>query len=445
MKKDIKTNRNLLQKVLNFAKTRRRTAIAIAIILALGGYFGWQHFAAPQNQPVTLTETVKKGTIVSSVSASGQIIGTSRIDINSQATGVVASVYVKNGDAVSQGQKILDITPDAITAQAQSQSWASYLSSKDNLNSGNANLFSLQSTMFTKWNTFFNLATSSTYQNGDGSPNTGNRTLPAFTTVQDDWLAAEANYKNQQGVVDQAQAAVASAWNSYQLISTTITAPIAGTLDNLNFAQGMVIAGSSTSGSATTVRGQVQKVATITTGTVAPVASFTVSETDVTRVKVGQKATITLDAFPGKTFSGTVLTLDKTGTVISGVTSYPLAIQFDVENPDVLPNMSATANIITDTRSDVLVVATSAIQTSAGQSTVRVIKNGKTTSIPVQTGLVSDLQTEITSGLLEGDVVIDSISTSTSGQSTGTSPFSGGLRIGGFGGGGARPGAARGN
>lgn len=442
MKTEIKKSKNPLQKVLEFAKSRRKTTIAIIIVLVIGGYFGWQRFASPQNKAVTTTETVQKGTIVSSVSASGQIIGTSRIDINSQATGVVANVYVKNGDAVLAGQKILDITPDAITTQAQSQAWTSYLSATNSLNSANANLFSLQSTMFSKWNTFFNLATNSTYQNSDGSPNTSNRTLPAFTTVNDDWLAAEANYKNQQGVVAQAQSAVTNTWNSYQLVSTTITAPVAGTLDNLNFAQGMVITGSSTSGSATTVRGQVQKVATISTGIVAPVASFTVSETDVTKVKVGQKATITLDAFPGKTFSGTVLTLDKTGTVISGVTSYPLAIQFDVENSDVLPNMSATANIITDSKSDVLIVATSAIQSGGGQSAVRVIKNGKTTSVPVETGLTSDLQTEITSGLSEGDVVVDSISTPTTGQTTGTSPFSGGLRLGGGGlggGGGARP------
>jgi len=56
--------------------------------------------------------------------------------------------------------------------------------------------------------TYTGLAENSTYQNPDDSPKYEYRTLPQFTTSQDDWLAAEANYKNQQNVIAQTQRVV---------------------------------------------------------------------------------------------------------------------------------------------------------------------------------------------------------------------------------------------
>jgi macrolide-specific efflux system membrane fusion protein len=99
--------------------------------------------------------------------------------------------------------------------------------------------------------------------------------------------------------------------------------------------------------------------------------------------------------------------------------------------------MAATANIITATKNDVLMVPSASVQTQNGTSTVRVLKNGKVQEVNVEIGLSSSSQVEITSGLSEGDTVITSITTSTStNQSRGqTSVFGGGggggiMRIG---------------
>jgi len=170
---------------------------------------------------------------------------------------------------------------------------------------------------------------------------------PTYIQENSDWLAAEAKYKNQQAVVSQAQAAVNSAWLSYQLTSPIITAPVSGTIVGLNFVPGMVIGSSSTTTS--------QRVAVIRTeGT--PIASFNLSELDVPVVKPGQKATIELDSLPDKTFTGKVMSVDWLGTITNGVTNYPVIIQFDTSSEKVLPNMAASANIIIEVKDNVLLV-----------------------------------------------------------------------------------------
>jgi len=155
-------------------------------------------------------------------------------------------------------------------------------------------------------------------------------------------------------------------------------------------------------------------------------------------VHVGQKATVTLDAFADKTFVGTVTSVDTIGTTSSGVVTYNVYISLVEPPATIQPGMTASVIIQTNRKEDVLQVPTSAIQTTNGTPTVRVLKNGQVTAVPVETGITSDSTTEITSGLSEGDTVVTSIvsQTSATGGSTGSSPFSGLGGGRGFGGGG---------
>jgi macrolide-specific efflux system membrane fusion protein len=173
----------------------------------------------------------------------------------------------------------------------------------------------------------------------------------------------------------------------------------------------------------------------VVTGSGNLLASFNISEVDVPRVKQGQKTTIILDSISDKTFTGEVVSVDRIGTVTNGVTNYPVVIQFSTQSEDILPNMSATANIIIETKTDVLVVPNAAIVSSSNnQNSVRVLKDGKEVSIPVEIGVSSDTLTEVVSGLNEGDEVITGTLTSGASRTKGqTSPFSS------FGGGGIRP------
>ncbi len=424
-----------MKKIKEFILERKKI-VFIAVVLLTVIFILWKHFAPGQANLRYQTARATKGTLVVSVSESGQVLTSNRTSITTQASGIVSQVYVKNGDTVTQGEKIASIQLDKAGQQQESQAWASYLSAKNSLASAQSSMYSLQSTMFSKWKTYTDLAENSTYQNPDGSPNTANRTLPQFTTAQDDWLKAEADYQNQQSVINQGQSALNSAWLSYQKVSSDITAPIAGRIDDLTIAQGMQVAGSALTNASGSTGSSSQFVASIKSEG-KPIIQVSISEVDAVKVKEGQSVTVTFDALPGKTFAGEVLGVNTNGQVSNGVTTYPATTQLDLPDDSILPNMSATANIITNVLNNAILVPSGAIQLSNGQSTVRIVKNGTITTVPVEVGESNDTDTQILSGVSAGDRVVVGIISGQTSTGTTSSPFGGGLHVGGFGAGGA--------
>lgn len=416
-----------MNKIVSFFKqifSKRKNIVIFAIVLILGVFIGWRVLETRVQQPQYQTAKVERGTIVSSVNASGHVQSTNIMNVTTGASGIVKKVYVSDGDTVTAGQEIAEITLDASGAQKNASAWSSYLSAKNSVDSANVSLYTLQSAMFAANQKFMNDAVARNLATSD----------PTYIQQNADWLAAEAKYKNQQAVINQSKASLNSSWLSYQSTSPTITAPIAGTVSNVGLVEGMVLstqAGSSTD--QTTASSQ--RVAVIQNET-NPLIAVNLSEIDVPKIKIGQKATITLDSLPDKTFTGKVVTVDRIGTTSNNVTSYPATIQLDTSSPEILPNMAANASIITDTISDVLLVPSAAVQTQAGESFVRVLRNGREQQISVQVGISSDTETEIISGLSEGDEVITATLGTTQTQQGGGSVFGGG----GFGGGAFRPG-----
>lgn len=404
-------------------KVLKRRKIFFALLLIVVGVMAQRLISEGQGKPQYQTVKVQRGTIASTVSASGQILVNNLMEVKTQASGQISKVYVEDGDKVSKGQKVAELKLDQQSQQKNASAWASYLSAKNTVDSANATAYTLRSTKDTAWKKFYDLAIGVAYQNADGTPRESERNSSVeFQTAQADWLASEAKYKNQQGVVEQAQAALNSAWLSYQLASPIITVPMDGVVGDLTIAPGMVLGQAETA----------QKIAVIRSEGV-PIASFNLSEIDVTKVKKGQKATITLDSLPDKEFGGKVIGVDRTGVVLQGVTNYPATVQFDTRVLEILPNMAASASIVIDAKKDILILPSSALQTRAGQNFVRIEKDGRLQQVRVEVGLTSDTQVEIISGLSEADVVIiGTVITQT--QQRGASPF------GGFGGGTFRPG-----
>lgn len=406
----------------------------VALIAAIG-WFGYSKIAVSKSSQIQYqTETATKGTLIVTISASGNVSSANSASVSTQTSGVVSKIFVKNGDQIKSGDPIAEVDLDMDGKQRAAQALASYQSAKNSLDSANTALYTLQSQMFTQWKSFTDLAQNSTYENSDGSPNTENRQLAQFVSSNDDWLATEAKYKQQQNVIAQAQTSVSSAWANYQQASPTIYAPISGTISGLSLQVGSVLtAQTSSTGNSTS-----QRIANIKTQAT-PTVTVNLSEIDVTKVTIGDKATITMDAFPDKTFTGKVVSIDTTGSVSSGVTTYPAYIVFDTAENGIYPNMAADAKIITDVRDNVILVPSAAVQTANETNSVRIMKNGQVTSVPVNVGLSNDTETEISSGVNEGDVVVTgSTSTSTRTSSSGSSsPFSafGGR---GFGGGNVR-------
>lgn len=367
------------------------------------------------------TDTATRGTLIVTVTASGNVSSANSAVVTTSTSGVVSKIYVKNGDQVKSGDPIAQVDLDMDGKQRADQALASYLSAQNSLNSAQANMYSLQSSMFSKWKTYTDIAQNSTYQNPDGSPNTNNRVLTPFTIAQDDWLATEAQYKNQQGVVTAAQTSLSSAWANYQKTSPTIYAPISGTISGLSFQIGSVLtAQTSTTGTSTS-----QRIANIKTEAT-PVAVVNLNEVDVPKVKVDDKATLTMDAFSAATFTGKIVGIDTTGSVSSGVTTYPAYIVYDSAVDGMYPNMAVDASIITTVKDNVILVPNAAVQTStSGGSTVRIMKNGNINTVDVTVGGSNDTQTEIDSGVSEGDTVVTGVTTTgRTSTTTAASPFS---------------------
>jgi hypothetical protein len=156
---------------------------------------------------------------------------------------------------------------------------------------------------------------------------------------------------------------------------------------------------------------------------------------------VGQPAQATFDALPNQTFPASVVQVAYVGTVTQGVVNYPVTIALDQPGAsaslsEIRPGMSANVSIVVEQRDNILLVPNRAVKTSGKQKTVTVLKDGKSTPVTVTLGMSGDTQSEVTSGLNEGDVVeVQQTTTTTSGGGGFGGPG------GGFGGpGGFRPG-----
>jgi HlyD family secretion protein len=243
-----------------------------------------------------------------------------------------------------------------------------------------------------------------------------------------------------------AQASLQAAYNTYN--NNVISAPISGTLAEI----AVHVGDQASSGTA---------AATIVTSQQVAIIPF--NEVDVSKVKVGQKVTLTFDALPAITLTGKVAQVDPIGTVTQGVVNYNVTIALDTQNDQIKPNMSVSVSIITGISQDVLVVPNAAIQTANSLSYVG-LATGIATSTPaspgasgavyldaapvptaVTTGLSNDTETEVDSGLKEGDVIVQQTIAGTAAAKTtttsGLSLLGGGNR--GFGGGGGGGAAAR--
>jgi hypothetical protein len=187
------------------------------------------------------------------------------------------------------------------------------------------------------------------------------------------------------------------------------------------------------------------------------------SESDIGSVKVGQSATVTVNALQGQEMAAHVsaigiLPTSSTSSGSSGAVSYPVTVVLDQGASGVKAGMSATADIVTG-RASGLVVPNQAVQ----GGTVTVVRNGVKTQQRVQTGVVGDTSTQILSGLKPDDTVVVTSASAIAGQNaTSAAPGAGagaagrlgggggfggggfggggGFRPGGGGGGGARPG-----
>jgi len=157
------------------------------------------------------------------------------------------------------------------------------------------------------------------------------------------------------------------------------------------------------------------------------IVKLSLNEIDAVKVKVGQKVILTFDAFPDLSLTGKVSEISPVGTVSQGVTSFDIKIVLDSDEERIKPGMSANAEIIVETKTDVLSLPNSAVKSEGNSRYVQLIeapneikdklkigtvvvlsKEIKIKNQPVEIGISNDEKTEILSGVSEGDLVISS-------------------------------------
>jgi HlyD family secretion protein len=224
--------------------------------------------------------------------------------------------------------------------------------------------------------------------------------------------ADELDIQSQNLSIEQKQNALADA--KAKLADYVVRVPFDGILIKSDVEKGNTVSGSTV-------------IATLMTKQ--RIAEISLNEVDATKVKTGQKATLTFDAVDNLTITGQVVEIDSLGTVSQGVVTYNAKIAFDAQDDRIKPGMSTSASIIVDSKQDVLLAPNSAIKTSGNTQYVEMLKinnnvNNSPTNISetrqqtIQTGLANDNYTEIISGLNEGDLIITKTTTQANAKTT---------------------------
>ena len=362
--------------------------IAALVILAGLGWYGYQKMQ-PKNEATFITEEVKRGKIAQTVSATGEISATNLVDVGAQVSGQIKKMHVKIGDIVKEGDLIAEIDDvtqvnEVNTRKAQLQTYQAQLESAQ---------VALKIAQ-RKYSRYKSLASADAVSKEE------------FEATEDSLATNRARIKELQSSIRQTQIAINTA--EKDLGYTRITAPSAGTVVSLVVEQGQTINASQTSPT-------VVQIADLTSMT----NKMQIAEGDATKVKAGQTVNFTILSEPDAPISAKLDSIDpglttmsqgsyskSTDTTSNAIYYYARAT---VPNPEgkLAIGMTTQNTVEIASADNVLVVPTVAIKTKDGKKFVRVLgANNQAMDREIQTGLKDSMNTEVKSGLNEGDKVV---------------------------------------
>ena len=233
--------------------------------------------------------------------------------------------------------KIAELSLDDYALERQSSAYVSYLDALEAVKTAQKAKTDADIAMWQGRQAIFDAETERDNMiNGDLNPATdkaytdSERAVVEKTVIQKHQAfdSAQLAYNDADASIRDAQTKVSAAWQDYQEVASTIIAPANGVINSLTLTPGVVI--ESTTSTNSNNNSSATSAATVTSQTIGIVsipdvqfqATLDLTESDITKVSVGQKATLTLDAFPDNNFTGTVFSIDTSGSVSSGVTSY---------------------------------------------------------------------------------------------------------------------------
>jgi len=343
---------------------------AIIIVLIIGGYYWYNRSKSKDVAVQYRTAKVEQGSITSSVSASGNVEVDQLSNIDPSISGTVYNLSVSVGDKVKKGQLLFEIDNDGLGIEAN-RAYSSYLQSKASLETAKAS-------------------------KKEAKNNYDDASSSEESIMKKKYEAAKIS-------LEVAERNVQTSWSSYQealsdASERKVVSPIDGTVNEINIENGDSLNKSSSSNSNETpiIIGDL--------GTMK--AKVEINEVDIVSVQIGQNASMTFDAVDELKVTGKVEKIDALGTLNSGVVSYNVVISFDSLDPRIKPQMSVSAEIITGSKEDILIVSNSAIKAQNGENYVQIMHNDVPEKRKIKVGIANDTNTEVVSGLSAGDVVV---------------------------------------
>jgi HlyD family secretion protein len=374
--------------------------VALLIFAIIGKKAGWFGKAVTVKVAV---EYAEKRTITETITANGKIQPEHEVKITPDVSGEIVELTVKEGDPVEKGQLLLRIKPDIYISQ-KDRSEAAISSERARLAQSEA--------QFTQADLSFK-RTKQLYEQQ--------------TISKSEYEQAEASYNVAKSVVDASKFSVVSAEASLKeanenLTKTSIYAPMTGTVSMLLVELGERVAGTNLMAGT-----DIMRVADLSKME----AQVQVNENDIVRVSLGDTANIEVDAYLDHKFKGIVTEIANsaktTGVSADQVTNFDVKIRVLLDPNEKIsenkyplrPGMSATVDILTETKSGILTVPIQAVttRTDTTSTSKKITKEDVRTLVfttdgkysfakDVKTGIQDNNYIEITSGLADSVKII---------------------------------------
>lgn len=330
-------------KLLKFFTVKKILLVITILVLAFIGYNQFK----PEVTSID-TEIVKKSDVTQAVSADGSITSGSTFTASFELGGQITYQPYKVGDKITKGTRIASV-------DSRSYRLAYDRALKD-----------------------FNL-----YYSQLDEYDLSQKDKPLSNQSKLDRTQTDIPLQKSVSLVEEAK---------NNLAKTSIYSPINGIVTSVSKKYGETAAAT-------------QAVLTIQ-ATEIPEFTAEIDDVDIVKIQPNQKTEVILDAYPDQTFLGTVTEIAPSKTKNdNGIDVYLVKISFDSANKTIYLDQNGQAVIIQKRQPDTLNVSSSAITTSGDQKFVYVIKQNRAIKTIVTTGLESDFETEITSGLMQGDIV----------------------------------------
>lgn len=296
-----------------------------------------------------LTEDATKGDLAVSVSATGNLYPTNQVDVGSELSGIVETVLVDENDRVKRGQVLVRLDLSRLNDQV-TKSRAAVMSAE-------AQVAQMQATVK---ESSVNLARLRQVAELSGGKVPSKNELDGAEAAM---LRARANEANARAAAAQAEATLRS--DRTNLAKASIRSPIDGIVLKRQIEPGQTVAASL----------QAPVLFTLAEDLETMELQVNVDEADVSQVRIGQMASFTVDAWPGRKYPAEIMRVGFGAQSTEGVVTYKTILKVSNRDLSLRPGMTATADIATANRTDVLLVPNAALRFTPAQA-VQAEKSG---------------------------------------------------------------------